>query len=37
MTFKFKREPNSGLLLVNVEIDYKYELKMILDTFLKSQ
>ena len=32
MTYKFKREPESGLVLVNVEIDGKYELKMILDT-----
>jgi predicted aspartyl protease len=32
MTFHFKREPESGLLLVNIEIDNKYELKMILDT-----
>lgn len=32
MTYKFKREPESGLLLVNIEIDSKYELKMILDT-----
>lgn len=32
MTCKFKREPDSGLILVNVEIDNKYELKMILDT-----
>jgi len=32
MTYKFKREPESGLILVNVEIDNKYELKMILDT-----
>jgi predicted aspartyl protease len=32
MTFKFKREPESGLILVHVEIDNKYELKMILDT-----
>ena len=32
MTYKFKREPESGLILVNVEIDDKYELKMILDT-----
>jgi len=32
MTYKFKREPESGLRLVNVEIDYKYELKMIFDT-----
>ena len=32
MTYKFKRETESGLILVNVEIDDKYELKMILDT-----
>lgn len=32
MTFHFKREPESGLLFVNIEIDNKYELKMILDT-----
>ena len=32
MTFPFKREPHSGLILVNVAIDTKYELKMILDT-----
>ena len=32
MTYKFKRAPESGLILVNVEIDNKYELKMILDT-----
>ena len=32
MTYKFKREPDSGLILVNIEIDNKYELKMILDT-----
>ena len=32
MTYKFKRELESGLLLVNVEIDNKYELNMILDT-----
>jgi len=32
MNYKFKREPESGLILVNVEIDNKYELKMILDT-----
>ena len=32
MNYKFKREPESGLILVNVEIDDKYELKMILDT-----
>ena len=28
MTYKFKREPDSGLILVNIEIDRKYELKM---------
>lgn len=32
MTYKFKREPESGLILVNIEIDNKYELKMIVDT-----
>ena len=32
MTYKFKPEPESGLILVNIEIDNKYELKMILDT-----
>ena len=32
MTYAFKREPESGLILVNVEIDNKFELKMILDT-----
>lgn len=32
MTYKFKRESDSGLILVNIEIDTKYELKMILDT-----
>lgn len=32
MTYTFKREPESGLILVNVEIDNKYELKMVLDT-----
>ena len=32
MTHKFKREPESGLILVNIEIDEKYDLKMILDT-----
>lgn len=32
MTYKFKREPDSGLILVNIEIDNKYSLKMILDT-----
>ena len=32
MTYKFKRESESGLILVNIEIDNKYELNMILDT-----
>ena len=32
MTYKFKRELESGLILVNIEVDGKYELKMILDT-----
>ena len=32
MIYKFKREPESGLILVNIEVDKKYELKMILDT-----
>ena len=32
MMYKFKREPDSGLILVNIEIDNKFELKMILDT-----
>ncbi len=32
MTYKFKREPESGLIPVNIEVDNKYELKMVLDT-----
>jgi predicted aspartyl protease len=32
MTYKFKRESEEGLIVVIVEIDYKFELKMILDT-----
>jgi hypothetical protein len=32
MTYKFKKEAESGLILVNIEIDNKFELKMILDT-----
>ena len=32
MKFPFKRDSDSGLILVNVEIDSKFELKMILDT-----
>ena len=32
MTSPFKREPENGLIIVNIEIDYKYELKMVFDT-----
>ena len=32
MTYKFIRESEEGLIVVIVEIDYKFELKMILDT-----
>lgn len=32
MTYFIKREPESGLLLLHVEIDEKYGLQMILDT-----
>ncbi|TAE33016.1 MAG: hypothetical protein EAZ91_03915 [Cytophagales bacterium] len=32
MTHKFKRDSDSGLILVNIEIDKRFELKMILDT-----
>ncbi|MBP7478082.1 MAG: clan AA aspartic protease [Chitinophagales bacterium] len=32
MTYKFKRESDGGLIVVNIEIDNKFELKMILDT-----
>lgn len=32
MTYAFKREPESGLIIVNIEIDKKYSLKMVLDT-----
>lgn len=32
MTYQFKRDAESGLILVNIEIDNKYALKMILDT-----
>ena len=32
MGFPFKREPESGLIIVSIEIDDKYELKMVLDT-----
>ena len=32
MTYKFKREPENGLIIINIEIDNKYELKMIVDS-----
>jgi len=32
MTYKFISESEEGLIVVIVEIDYKFELKMILDT-----
>ncbi|MCX6278180.1 MAG: hypothetical protein NT004_08790 [Bacteroidetes bacterium] len=32
MVFPFKREPECGLIIVSIEIDHKYELKMALDT-----
>lgn len=32
MNYHFKREPESGLIIVSIEIDRKYELKMVLDT-----
>jgi hypothetical protein len=32
MTYKFKRESEDGLIVAIVEIDYKFELNMILDT-----
>ena len=32
MTSTFKREPENGLIIVSIEIDGKYELKMVLDT-----
>ncbi|MEP7171758.1 MAG: retropepsin-like aspartic protease [Bacteroidota bacterium] len=32
MTYHFKREPENGLIIVSIEIDGKYELKMVLDT-----
>lgn len=31
MTSPFKREPENGLIIVSIEIDDKYELKMVLD------
>lgn len=32
MIYPFEREPESGLIIVSVEIDGKYNLKMVLDT-----
>ncbi len=32
MTFQFRRDPESGLIILSVEIDSKFELKMVLDT-----
>ena len=32
MNYQFEREPESGLIIVSVEIDSKYDLKMVLDT-----
>jgi len=32
MTYPFNREPEIGLIIVSIEIDSKYELKMVLDT-----
>ena len=32
MTTPFRREPESGLIIISIEIDDKYELKMVLDT-----
>ncbi|MBI4645838.1 MAG: aspartyl protease family protein [Bacteroidia bacterium] len=32
MKYPFKRELESGLIIVSIEIDGKYELKMVLDT-----
>ena len=32
MTFPFKRESESGLIIISIEIDNKFELKMVLDT-----
>ena len=32
MTFPFKREPESGLIIISIEVDERYELKMVLDT-----
>ncbi|MCX6237344.1 MAG: retropepsin-like aspartic protease [Bacteroidia bacterium] len=32
MTTPFRREPENGLIIISIEIDDKYELKMVLDT-----
>lgn len=32
MIFPFQREPESGLLIVSISIDNKFDLKMVLDT-----
>ena len=32
MIFPFKREPESGLIIVSIEVDNKNELKMVFDT-----
>jgi predicted aspartyl protease len=32
MIYPFEREPENGLIIVSVEIDGKYDLKMVLDT-----
>ena len=32
MTFQFRRDPESSLIILSVEIDNKFELKMVLDT-----
>ncbi len=32
MIYPFEREPESGLIIISVEIDDKYDLKMVLDT-----
>ena len=32
MIYHFKREPESGLIIVSIEVDSKFELKMVFDT-----
>lgn len=32
MTYPFEREPDTGLIIISIEIDAKYDLKMVLDT-----